>query len=184
MKASGVSAPGATEVTLLNLPEPQQPGTGQVLIAVEAAGVEVTETASPSAEERLRSLGAADVIDYHDPAWPARVQGGFDAALIAAPGTAATALPLIRDRGHLCSLTSDAPNPERGIISDNLYARPDPAQLARLITDLAQGLLRLTPEPLLLTGGTRRIRAGERWQDGRPKTGAHTLSRGHDGSVT
>ncbi|MDX3757993.1 NADP-dependent oxidoreductase [Streptomyces sp. AK02-04a] len=283
MKACGVSAPGATEVTLLDLPEPPPPGTGQVLIAVEAAGVgawdrllnaggwdvglrppaalgvegvgrisavgpgvqglpvgdrvvaheaplpggsgfwaeqvlvtaahttpvpsglepvaaaalpingltalqalealglstgqrllvtngggntgslaiqlaaaagvEVTATASPSAEKRLRSLGAAEVIDYHDPAWPVGAQGRFDAALIAAAGTAATALPLIRDGGQLCSLTSDAPNPERGITSTNLYVRPDPAQLARLTTDLAQGLLRLTPEPLPLMEG-------------------------------
>ncbi|MGW5466259.1 alcohol dehydrogenase catalytic domain-containing protein [Streptomyces sp. NPDC003996] len=39
MKASGVSAPGAKEVTLLDLPEPPPPGAGQALTAVEAAGV-------------------------------------------------------------------------------------------------------------------------------------------------
>jgi NADPH:quinone reductase-like Zn-dependent oxidoreductase len=76
-----------------------------------AAGVEVTATASPSVEKRLRSLGAAEVVDYHDPAWPSGTQDRFDAALIAAPDTAATALPLIRDGGQLCSLTSDAPTP-------------------------------------------------------------------------
>ncbi|MEU3334870.1 NADP-dependent oxidoreductase [Streptomyces sp. NPDC006668] len=139
--------------------------TGSLAIQLAAAaGVEVTATASPSAEKRLRSLGAAEVIDYHDPAWPAGAQGRFDAALIAAAGTAATALPLIRDGGQLCSLTSDAPNPERGITSTNLYVRPDPAQLARLTTDLAQGLLRLTPEPLPLTEGPAafaRVAAGQ-----------------------
>jgi NADPH:quinone reductase-like Zn-dependent oxidoreductase len=138
--------------------------TGSLAVQLAAAaGVEVTATASPSAEERLRSLGAAEVIDYHDPAWPARAQGGFDAALIAAPGTAASALPLIRDRGQLCSLTSDAPNPERGITSTNLYVRPDPAQLTRLMADLAQGLLRLAPEPLPLAEGPmafERVTAG------------------------
>jgi NADPH:quinone reductase-like Zn-dependent oxidoreductase len=128
--------------------------TGSLAIQLAAAaGVEVTATASPSTEERLRSFGASEVIDYHDPAWPARAQGRFDAALIAAAGTAATALPLIRDGGQLCSLTSDAPSPERGITSTNLYVRPDPAQLTRLTTDLARGLLHLTPEPLPLAQG-------------------------------
>jgi NADPH:quinone reductase-like Zn-dependent oxidoreductase len=128
--------------------------TGALAIQLAAAaGVEVTATASPSAAERLREFGAAEVIDYHDPAWSDRARAGFDAALIAAPGTAAIALPLVRDGGQLCSLTSDAPDPERGITSANLYVRPDAAQLTQLTTGLAQGLLRLTPEPLPLTEG-------------------------------
>lgn len=128
--------------------------TGALTIQLAAAaGVEVTATASPSAAERLREFGAAEVVDYHDPAWPDRVQAGFDAALVAAPGTAALALPLVRDGGQLCSLTSDAPDPERGITSTDLYVRPDAAQLTQLTTGLAQGLLRLTPEPLPLAEG-------------------------------
>src|SRR5690242_1751730 len=39
MRACGVSSPGGTDVALLELPEPPLPGPGQVLIAVEAAGV-------------------------------------------------------------------------------------------------------------------------------------------------
>jgi NADPH:quinone reductase-like Zn-dependent oxidoreductase len=128
--------------------------TGALAIQLAAAaGVEVTATASSSAAARLRGFGAAEVVDYHDPAWPDRARAGFDAALIAAPGTAASALSLIRDGGQLCSITSDAPEPERGITTTNLYVRPDAAQLTRLATDLAQGLLRLTPEPLPLTEG-------------------------------
>ncbi|MFJ9539286.1 NADP-dependent oxidoreductase [Streptomyces sp. NPDC101225] len=128
--------------------------TGALAIQLAAtAGVEVTATASPSAAERLRECGAAEVVDYHDPAWPNRVQGGFDAAVIAAPGTAVIALPLVRDGGQLCSLTSDAPASERGITSTNLYVRPDAAQLTQLATGLAHGLLRLTPEALPLTEG-------------------------------
>ncbi|WP_433446445.1 alcohol dehydrogenase catalytic domain-containing protein [Streptomyces sp. CA-142005] len=77
-------------------------GTGSLAIQLaKAADVEVTATASPSAEECLRSLGAAEVIGYHDPAWPARAQRGFDAALIAAPGTAVTALPLRAGCRHM-----------------------------------------------------------------------------------
>jgi NADPH:quinone reductase-like Zn-dependent oxidoreductase len=103
-----------------------------------------------AATDRLRGLGAARVVDYHDPNWPDQVHGRFDGALIAAIGTAAPALPPVRDGGRLCSLTSDAPPPQRGITSTNLYVRPDATQLAQLAQRLSNGTLHLTPEPLPL----------------------------------
>jgi NADPH:quinone reductase-like Zn-dependent oxidoreductase len=109
-------------------------------------GVEVTATASACAVGRLRGLGAAEIVDYHDPNWPGQVRGGFDGALIAAIGTAEAALPRVRDGGRLCSLTSDAPAEKRGIVSANLYVRPDAAQLARLAGQVSEGTLQLTPE--------------------------------------
>src|SRR6266540_3310843 len=115
--------------------------------------VEVTATASAAASDRLRGLGAAEVVDYHDPNWPDQVRGRFDGALTAASGTAAAALPLVRDGGRLCSLTSDAPAPQRDITSTNLYVGPDAAQLARLAAQLSEGTLRLAPEPLPLREG-------------------------------
>ncbi len=128
--------------------------TGSLAIQLAAAmGVDVTATASASATDRLRGLGAAQVVDYHDPNWADQVRGRFDAALIAASGTAGAAMPLVRDGGRLCSLTSDAPPPERGITSTNLYVRPDAAQLARLAAQLNEGTLRLAPEPLPLREG-------------------------------
>ncbi|HEX6453888.1 MAG TPA: zinc-binding dehydrogenase [Trebonia sp.] len=71
---------------------------------------------------------------------------GFDGALIAATGTAEAALPLVRDGGRLCSVTSDAPAEERGIASTDLYVRPDAAQLAGLVKQVSDGTLQLTPE--------------------------------------
>jgi NADPH:quinone reductase-like Zn-dependent oxidoreductase len=128
--------------------------TGSLAIQLSAAmGVEVTATASASASDRLRGLGAAQVVDYHDPHWPDQVHGRFDGALTAASGTAAAALPLVRDGGRLCSLTSDAPPPQRGITSTNLYVRPDAAQLADLAQRLGEGRLQLMPEPLPLREG-------------------------------
>jgi NADPH:quinone reductase-like Zn-dependent oxidoreductase len=128
--------------------------TGSLAVELAAAvGVEVTATASASATDRLRGIGAAQVLDYHDPAWPAQVRGPFDGALTAASGTAAAALPLVRDGGRLCSITSDAPAPQRGITSTNLYVRPDAAQLAHLAQRLSQGTLHLTPQPLPLNDG-------------------------------
>jgi len=139
--------------------------TGSLAVQLAAAvGVEVTATASASATHRLRGLGAAQVVDYHDPNWPDQVRGRFDAALTAASGTAAAALPLVRDGGRLCSLTSDAPAPQRGITSTNLYVRPDAAQLAGLAEQLSEGTLHVTPEPLPLREGPAaftRVAAGQ-----------------------
>src|SRR2546423_4952268 len=122
--------------------------TGSLAIQLAAAtGVEVTATASASATDRLRGIGAAHVVDYHDPTWPAQVRGQFDGALTAASDTAAAALPLVRDGGRLCSLTSDAPPPQRGITSTNLYVRPDAAQLAQLARRFSPGPLPPPPPP-------------------------------------
>jgi NADPH:quinone reductase-like Zn-dependent oxidoreductase len=128
--------------------------TGSLAVQLAAAmGVEVTATASAGAADRLRGLGAAEVVDYHDPSWPDQVRGGFDGALTAATGTAVTALPLVRDGGRLCSLTSDAPSSERSITSTDLYVRPDATQLAWLAEQLGDGVFHLTPEPLPLRDG-------------------------------
>ena len=53
--------------------------TGTLLVGLAAArGAEVITTAGPASHERLRRLGAAHVLDYHDPDWPvqARAIGG------------------------------------------------------------------------------------------------------------
>src|SRR4029453_10562437 len=45
--------------------------TGTLLVGLAAArGAEVIATAGPASHERLRRLGAAHVLDYHDPDWP------------------------------------------------------------------------------------------------------------------
>ncbi|HMC69195.1 MAG TPA: alcohol dehydrogenase catalytic domain-containing protein [Mycobacteriales bacterium] len=56
--------------------------TGSLAVQLAAAmGVEVTATASASAADRVRGLGAVEVVDYHDPNWPDQVHGRFDGAL-------------------------------------------------------------------------------------------------------
>jgi len=128
--------------------------TGALAIQLAAAkGIEVTATASAAAAERLLGLGAREVVDYRDPNWSATVRGGFDAALIIATGTADTALPLVRDGGRLCSLTSDAPAEERGITSWDLYVEPNAAQLVQMAEQAAAGTLKQAPEPLPLSEG-------------------------------
>ena len=115
--------------------------TGALAVQLAAAaGVHVTATASPHAFDRLRGLGAAEVADYHDPAWPGRFGRTFDAALTTAPGTAATAAELVRSGGRLCSITSDAPASTAELTTANLYVSPDATALAFLAVAALIGL--------------------------------------------
>jgi NADPH:quinone reductase-like Zn-dependent oxidoreductase len=78
-----------------------RPGAGQVVLVHGAGGVtggmvvqlaayrgaRVIATAGPGSADRVRALGATDVLDYHDPGWAGRVRaltGGVDAAVNAA----------------------------------------------------------------------------------------------------
>jgi NADPH:quinone reductase-like Zn-dependent oxidoreductase len=123
--------------------------TGALALQIAVArGVEVTVTASAQARERLCGLGAAEVVDYRNPGWKNQITGGFHAALIAAGGTSKEAMSLLRDGGRLISLTSDAPEGERGIISKDIYVRPDAAQLADLAKAVASGKLQQNLEVL------------------------------------
>jgi NADPH:quinone reductase-like Zn-dependent oxidoreductase len=127
-------------------------GALAVQLAV-AAGAHVTATASPRSFERLRQLGAAEVVDYHSPAWPGQFGRTFDAALTTAPGTAAVAADLVRSGGRLCSITSDAPSSTAELATTNLYVQPDAEALALLATRLRDGALDLLVEALPLDAG-------------------------------
>ncbi len=116
--------------------------TGAIALQLAAHdGATVVATAAARHADRLRSLGAEQVVDSHAGDWAAGVEPGFDAVLVAVTGTADQAVGLLRDGGSLCSITSDAPAGERGITSTDLYVRPDAGQLARLAADAAEGRL-------------------------------------------
>jgi NADPH:quinone reductase-like Zn-dependent oxidoreductase len=128
--------------------------TGALLVALAAArGARVTATASSASHPRLHELGAADVVDYHDPAWAdvaAATAGadGFDAVVNAAPGGAASAVRLVRDRGRFATITTDPPAAERQITITSLYVRPDGSQLRALAELVDAGTLRIEPGPV------------------------------------
>src|SRR3954454_19680347 len=121
---------------------PASTGTIALQLAVHD-GAPVVATAAARHAERLRALGAEQVVDSHAPDWAAHLTEGFDAVLVAAMGTAAAAVSALRDGGRLCSITSDAPTGERDITSTNLYVRPDAGQLRRLAAEAAEGRLML-----------------------------------------
>jgi NADPH:quinone reductase-like Zn-dependent oxidoreductase len=122
--------------------------TGGLLVQLAAhLGATVIATGSPHSAERIRGLGASEVVDYHQPDWPERVRsltGGADAAVNAARDGAADAARAVRDGGALATITSDPPDPGRGITVREVYVAPDGPRLRRLAGLLAQGAITVT----------------------------------------
>jgi NADPH:quinone reductase-like Zn-dependent oxidoreductase len=121
--------------------------TGGLIVSLAVLrGVRVLATAGPSSRERVIRAGAATVVDYHDPDWPEQIleatgRRGVDAAANAARGGAASALQTVREGGRLTTITSDPPQPERGIEIGSIYVRTDAAQLELASQALAAGRL-------------------------------------------
>lgn len=116
--------------------------TGGVLVRLAAhRGARVIATAGQ--DERPRALGAAYVLDYHEPDWPERVRamGGADAAVNAARSGSADAVRAVKDGGRLATITADLPPAGRGIALSDIVVVPDGARLARLVPLLAPGVI-------------------------------------------
>lgn len=124
--------------------------TGGLLVALAMLrGAEVIATAGPSSQQRVSTLGARQVIDYHDQGWPDQVRAvtgrrGVAAAANAAPGGAASAIRAVADGGRLATITSDAPSQQRGITVSSIYVRADGNQLRKLAKQLGDGQLEIT----------------------------------------
>jgi NADPH:quinone reductase-like Zn-dependent oxidoreductase len=118
-----------------------------LLVGLAAArGAEVIATASPANHERLSRLGAAHLLDYHDPAWPeqARAIGGglgVSAAANAAPDGAGDAIRSVRPGGRLATITSDPPSEDHGIAVSSVIVRPGGPLLGEMAELLASGAL-------------------------------------------
>jgi NADPH:quinone reductase-like Zn-dependent oxidoreductase len=127
--------------------------TGSLLVSLGAArGAEVIAIAGSAGHEYLRSLGAAQVLDYHDGAWPdevRRITGGVgvDLAVNAVPRGSAEAIGVVHDGGRLVTITSDQPDPQRGIKSSTVYVRPDAPRLQAMVELLAADRLAIRVGP-------------------------------------
>jgi NADPH:quinone reductase-like Zn-dependent oxidoreductase len=112
--------------------------TGGMVVQLAAyRGARVIATAGPASADRMRALGATDVLDYHDRGWADRVRaltGGVDAAVNAARDGAARALAAVRDGGRPAA---------RGITVTAVEVVPDGPRLGRLVGLLAAGALTL-----------------------------------------
>ena len=123
--------------------------TGGLLVALAVHyGAHVFATASLASADRVSSLGAQTVLDYHQPEWPARIRdmtgGGADAAVNAARAGAQTAMQAVRDGGRLATITGDPPDSGRGISVADVVVTPDGDRLARMTTLAALGKLTIT----------------------------------------
>jgi NADPH:quinone reductase-like Zn-dependent oxidoreductase len=121
---------------------------GLVVQLAALRGVDVVATAGASSRDRVRGLGAREVLDRTDPGWPDHARelaggAGFDGVVNAARDGAATAMGVVADGGRLVTITSDPPAEERGIAVSSLYVRPDAEQLGALVRLLAEGQLTL-----------------------------------------
>jgi NADPH:quinone reductase-like Zn-dependent oxidoreductase len=126
--------------------------TGRVMVqlAVELGAI-VYATAGARSHEVVRAAGAADVVDYRDPDWPAQIRArsggrGVDVAVNAAPvnaapGGAGAALAAVRDGGRLVSITAGVPATERSIETSVVYVAPDGERLAHLAQLAAAGVI-------------------------------------------
>jgi NADPH:quinone reductase-like Zn-dependent oxidoreductase len=121
--------------------------TGRVMVqlAVELGAI-VYATAGARSHEAVRAAGAADVVDYRDPDWPAQIRAlsgghGVDFAVNAAPGGADAALAAVRDGGRLVSITAGVPAKERSIEISVVYVEPDGQRLAGLAQLAAAGAI-------------------------------------------
>ena len=114
-------------------------------------GIRVAASASEANHPYLLSLGAELAVDYRDPSWPDEVRRwapqGVDAALAILPGTAEGCLSVVRDGGHLVTVSGDPVRSVRGIRVEQFQHRPDVrAEMAALVDDIATGRVRLSLE--------------------------------------
>jgi NADPH:quinone reductase-like Zn-dependent oxidoreductase len=123
--------------------------TGGLLVQLAAhQGGRVIATAGPGSAPRARAQGAATVLDYHDPDWPAQARsltgGGAEAAVNAARDGASAAMQAVRDGGRLASITGALPPAGRGVAMTSVQVVPDGPRLRMLTGLLGQGAISIT----------------------------------------
>lgn len=125
-------------------------GTLAIQIA-HARGCRVLTSASARNFEYVRSLGADEVVDYHDDDWTRqilrRAPSGVDAAIAIHPGTSEETLAVVKDFGSLVTVSADNVVPERGIRVDTVRHQVDVRdELVSLVDDVATGTIHVEIE--------------------------------------
>ena len=118
-------------------------GCYAVQLAVNA-GAEVIATASASSVDRVRSYGAAKIVDHTDTALSDGVGDLVDLVINTAPTPFAELLGTVRPGGRIVSATTpvEAGN-DRGVTAIRMASRSDAAQLARLVSAVDNGTLQV-----------------------------------------
>ncbi|MEW2512837.1 NADP-dependent oxidoreductase [Streptomyces sp. NPDC046870] len=122
---------------------------GYAVQLAKNAGAHVIATAGPRSGEAVRSAGADEVIDHTTTAVTAAVTEPVDVALNLAPvdpAELAALVGLVRSGGVVVNTTVWMPAPadeERGVRGIDLFVRSDADQLARLVSLIDRGELRV-----------------------------------------
>lgn len=132
-------------------------GVGSAAVQIAAAvGARPLGVASPGNHDYLRSLGAAEVFDYHADDWAqqvrAAVPGGVDLLLDAAGGrTRDQAIDAVRDGGRAIFIVLGSPPAQldRGITGESFAAHADRQRLETLAHLADAGKLRPQLEAVL-----------------------------------
>jgi NADPH:quinone reductase len=125
-------------------------GVGSAAVQIAAAvAARPLGVASPGNHDYLRSLGAREVFDYHDPGWVRRVRaavpGGVDLLLDGAGGqTRDQAIGAVRDGGRAVFIVLRGPSAplERGITGESFAAHVNRQRLEALRGLVDAGALR------------------------------------------
>ncbi|WP_225811922.1 NADP-dependent oxidoreductase [Streptomyces spinosus] len=122
---------------------------GYAVQLAKNAGAHVIATAGPRSGEAVTSAGADEVIDHTTTAVTAAVTEPVDVALNLAPvdpAELAALVTLVRPGGVVVNTTVWMPAPgdeERGVRGVDLFVRSDAGQLARLVSLIDRGELRV-----------------------------------------
>lgn len=122
---------------------------GYAVQLAKNAGAHVIATAGPRSGEAVTSAGADEVVDHTTTAVTAAVTEPVDVALNLAPvdpAELAALVTLVRPGGVVVNTTVWMPAPgdeERGVRGVDLFVRSDAGQLARLVSLIDRGELRV-----------------------------------------
>jgi NADPH:quinone reductase-like Zn-dependent oxidoreductase len=125
-------------------------GTFVVQLAARR-GIRVAASASAPNHEYLLSLGAEEAVDYTAMNWEDQVRewkrGGVDAALAIQPGTGVHCQSVVREGGHVVTVSGDRFKAERNIRVEQLAHRDDASHdFAELLALVAGGCIRVVVE--------------------------------------
>lgn len=160
--AAGIPVAGKTAVESLHTLDL---GRGETLFVAGASGaigtlvvqmaairgIRVAGSASARNQEHLLWLGAEQAVDYNAPDWQEQVNrwapGGVDAALAIQPGTGAQSQFVVREGGHVVTVSGDVFEPERDVRVEQFVHRADARRdMADLLAAIADGRIRMVLE--------------------------------------
>jgi NADPH:quinone reductase-like Zn-dependent oxidoreductase len=127
---------------------------GTLVIQMAASlDIQVIGSASPPNHDYLLWLGAEAAVDYNDPDWQQQIRrwapDGVDAALAIQPGTGVPCQFVVREGGHVVTVSGDSFRPERNVRVEQFAHRSDPdarREMTDLVEAIAEGRIRLVLE--------------------------------------